>query len=183
MQLSLKSSCGNQQVGLWTFSQFPSRPPQVCMHQKRGKFSVITVSSSLKPEQGLPTDAQKNQVPSSFPPNTKYLDVCMHAQSDLMEYSLPASSVHRIFQAEILKCSCRALFQGIFLTQGSNPHLLHLQLWEADSLPLSHLGSPELKYSPHTLLQTTKCGYLVLKHGILFFPHDTRLSATPLTIY
>ena len=96
---------------------------------------------------------------------------------------LPASSVHRIFQAEILKCSCHALFQGIFLTQGSNPHLLHLHRWEADSLPLSHLGSPELKYSPHTLLQTMKCGFLVLKHGILFFPHDTRLSATPLTIY
>ena len=28
--------------------------------------------------------------------------------------------------------------QGIFLTQGSNPHFLHCQ---ADSLPLSHLGS------------------------------------------
>jgi len=31
------------------------------------------------------------------------------------------------------------LFQGIFLTQGSNPRLLHCQ---ADSLPLSHQGSP-----------------------------------------
>ena len=31
------------------------------------------------------------------------------------------------------------LLQGIFLTQGSNPRLLH---WQADSLPLSHLGSP-----------------------------------------
>ena len=28
--------------------------------------------------------------------------------------------------------------QGIFLTQGSNPHLLH---WKANSLSLSHLGS------------------------------------------
>ena len=81
MRLSLQLSCDNQQVGLWTFSQFPSRPPQVRMHQKQGKFSVMTVSSSLKPEQGLPTDAQKNQAPSSFPPNTKYLDVCVHAQS------------------------------------------------------------------------------------------------------
>ena len=34
---------------------------------------------------------------------------------------------------------CRLLLQGIFLTQGSNPRLLH---WQADSLPLSHLGSP-----------------------------------------
>ena len=31
--------------------------------------------------------------------------------------------------------------QGIFLTQGSNPCLLHFLHWQADSLPLSHLGS------------------------------------------
>ena len=31
------------------------------------------------------------------------------------------------------------LLQGIFLTQGLNPCLLH---WHADSLPLSHQGSP-----------------------------------------
>ena len=33
---------------------------------------------------------------------------------------------------------CHFLLQGIFLTQGSNPHLLH---WQADALPLSHLRS------------------------------------------
>ena len=27
---------------------------------------------------------------------------------------------------------------------GSKPHLLHLLLWQADSLPLNHLGSPYL---------------------------------------
>ena len=35
---------------------------------------------------------------------------------------------------------CHFLFQGIFPTQGSN---LHLLLWQADSLPLSQLGSPQ----------------------------------------
>ena len=35
--------------------------------------------------------------------------------------------------------ACHALFQGIFLTQGSNPHLLD---WQADCLTLSHQGSP-----------------------------------------
>ena len=30
---------------------------------------------------------------------------------------------------------CHFLLQGIFLTQGSNPHLLR---WQADSLPMSH---------------------------------------------
>ena len=34
---------------------------------------------------------------------------------------------------------CHFPLQGIFLTQGSNPHLLH---WQVDSLPLRHLGSP-----------------------------------------
>ena len=34
------------------------------------------------------------------------------------------------------------LFQGIFLTQGSNPCLLHLLHWQADSLPLFHLENP-----------------------------------------
>ena len=44
---------------------------------------------------------------------------------------------HGIFQARILEGSCLFLFQGIFPTQGENPHfcLLH---WQADSLPLSH---------------------------------------------
>ena len=36
---------------------------------------------------------------------------------------------------------CRILFQGSFLTQGSNPCLLH---WQADSLPLSQQGSPTI---------------------------------------
>ena len=34
------------------------------------------------------------------------------------------------------------LLQGIFLNQGSNPHLLSLLPWQMDSLPLCHLGSP-----------------------------------------
>ena len=37
---------------------------------------------------------------------------------------------------------CHCLLQGIFPTQGLNPHLLHLLHWQADSLPLSHQGSP-----------------------------------------
>ena len=33
-----------------------------------------------------------------------------------------------------------ALLQGIFSTQKSNPHLLHLLLWQVNSLSLCHLG-------------------------------------------
>ena len=37
--------------------------------------------------------------------------------------------------------SCHFLLQGIFLTQRSNLHLLHLWHWQGDSLPLHHQGS------------------------------------------
>ena len=35
---------------------------------------------------------------------------------------------------------CHFLLQGFFPTQGLNLHPLH---WQVDSLPLSHLGSPQ----------------------------------------
>ena len=40
---------------------------------------------------------------------------------------------------------CHLLLQQIFLTQGSNPCLLH---WQADSSPLSHQGSPKPMIHP-----------------------------------
>ena len=40
---------------------------------------------------------------------------------------------------------CQFLLQGIFPTQGLNPHLLH---WQADSLPLNHQGSPLILLDP-----------------------------------
>ena len=55
---------------------------------------------------------------------------------DPMDCSLPGSSIHRISQARILGWGCRFLLQGIFLTPGWNPCLLH---WQVDSLHLSDL--------------------------------------------
>ena len=37
---------------------------------------------------------------------------------------------------------CHALLQGIFLTEGSNLHLLCLLHWQVDSLPLVPPGKP-----------------------------------------
>ena len=45
-----------------------------------------------------------------------------------MDYSPPGFSVHGIFQARITGVGCPASLQGIFLTQGSNWHLLHLRV-------------------------------------------------------
>ena len=48
---------------------------------------------------------------------------------------------------------CHFLLQGIFPTQGLNMHLLH---WQADSLPLRHLGSP------------CHCLFIHLNHSLLY---------------
>ena len=40
---------------------------------------------------------------------------------------------------------CHALLQGIFSTQGSNPHLLHLLHWQVGSLPPAPPGKPPVK--------------------------------------
>ena len=71
--------------------------------------------------------------------------MCLVAQSCLtlchpMNCSPPSSSVHGIFfSGKNTGAGCHFFLQGIFLTQGSNPHLLH---WQAESIPQSHLGSP-----------------------------------------
>ena len=39
-----------------------------------------------------------------------------------MDCSLPGSSLHGVLQARILEWVCHFLPQGIFPTQGSNPH-------------------------------------------------------------
>ena len=53
-----------------------------------------------------------------------------------MDYSPPGSSVHGDSPGKNTRMGCHALFQGIFLTQGSNLHLLSLLHWQPNSLPL-----------------------------------------------
>ena len=61
------------------------------------------------------------------------------ALSDPMDYSPPGSSVHGIFQ------SCHFLLQGIFLNQGSNPHLLHWQTLAGRLFTTEPPGKPIFK--------------------------------------
>ena len=42
---------------------------------------------------------------------------------------------------------CHFLLQGIFLIQGSNPHLLCLSHWQAGSLPLALSGKPRMLWA------------------------------------
>ena len=60
---------------------------------------------------------------------------------DFMDCSLSGSSVHGIFSGKNTGVDCHFLLQGIFPTQGLNPFLLCLLLWQVDPLPLCDLGS------------------------------------------
>ena len=80
--------------------------------------------------------------------------VCVRAQPcltlcDPMDCSLSGSSVHGVSHTGM---SCRFFLQGIFLTQGSNLHLLQLLRWPVDSLPLAPPGS-RLSYIPIPIIQ------------------------------
>ena len=104
------------------------------------------------PYLGWPTQTPPETPETSAPqsPNTSPLlqgEGCMRAKSfqlcltlcDPMDYSPPGSSVHGDSPGKNTGVVCRAFLQGIFLTQRSNPCLLH---WQAGSLPQHHLGSP-----------------------------------------
>ena len=65
-----------------------------------------------------------------------------------MDCSPPGSSVHGILQARILQWVAIPFSRGISLTQGSHSSLLCFLHWQADSLPLCHLGIP------HTYIYT-----------------------------
>ena len=73
--------------------------------------------------------------------------VCMCSQSwpsvcDPMVCSPPGSSVPGISQARILEWVAIFLLQGVFPTQWSNPHLLHLLHWQVDSFTIAPPGKP-----------------------------------------
>ena len=70
--------------------------------------------------------------------HTKSLQSCV-TLCDPMDRSLPGFSVHGILQARILEQLAIPFSRGIFLTQGSNPGLLHCS---PVFYCLSHQGSP-----------------------------------------
>ena len=81
--------------------------------------------------------------------------LCLVAQAclplcDPMDCSPSGSSVHGDSPGKNTGVSCHALFQGIFLIQGSNPSLLHLLHWQVVSLPPASPGKP---FSPNMGIQ------------------------------
>ena len=64
---------------------------------------------------------------------------CLTLQSQVMYVACQASLAIGILQARLLEWAAILFCRRFFLTQESNPGVLQCQ---ADSLPLSHLGSP-----------------------------------------
>ena len=58
------------------------------------------------------------------------------SKSEVAQSCPTRSSVHGIFQVRVLEWGAISYSGGVFPTQGSKPCLLHLRLWQADSLPL-----------------------------------------------
>ena len=83
-----------------------------------------------------------HSLPCMSPASSVYACVFSHVQLFVtINCSPPGSSERGIFQARILEWVVISFSRGIFPTQGLNPHLLCLLHRQADSLPLSHLGS------------------------------------------
>ena len=77
--------------------------------------------------------------------------VCPVTQSCLMlhgamDCSLPGFSVDGILPGRNTAVGSHFLLQGIFLTQGSDLHLLYFLHWQTDSLPLVPPGKPVCLY-------------------------------------
>ena len=76
---------------------------------------------------------------------------CVHTLSHLQLFvtpwtvcSPPRSSVHGDSPGKKTAVGCHFHLHGIFPTQGWNPRLLP---WQADSLPMCHLGSPISRFT------------------------------------
>ena len=68
---------------------------------------------------------------------------CVRLFATLWTVARQAPLSMEILQARILEwVAMPSLLQGIFLTQGLNPHLLCLLHWQVSSLPLVPLGKP-----------------------------------------
>ena len=102
------------------------------------------LSSGIEPESPAAPTLQADSLPLSHwgsPKNTVVAKSCLTLlqHRGLQHFGLlcPWDSPGK--NTGVGKCF---LLQGIFLTQGSNPHLLHLLHWQADSWPLAPPGKP-----------------------------------------
>ena len=90
---------------------------------------------------------------------------------DSMDHSSPGSSVHGDSPGNNTGVDCHVLLQGIFPTQKSNPCLLHLLTWQADSLPSEPVGCVCQFYSSQLELSFLLC-FVLLTHDPYHIPYQ-----------
>ena len=90
---------------------------------------------------------------------TWYFDLYMH-------YKPSRSICPWDFPGKNTGVGCHFLYQGIFLTQGSNPHLLKLLHWQADSLTLHHLGGPQTLWNDSVQFSHSVVSDSLWAHGL-----------------
>ena len=79
---------------------------------------------------------------TSLYPSTVY-SVCSVAPNSAAQWTVACQvPLPMEFSRQEPGVVCHFLLQGIFLTQGSNPHLLCLLHWQVDSLQLAPMGIP-----------------------------------------
>ena len=126
--------------------------------QAQGK-SLIGPSRQLQPCEDSGSHSCRRS--RSGQEEVRISDVCMHAKSfqlcstlcNPMDCNLPGSSVLGIFQVSILEWVAMPSSRRSSRLQGSDPHLLCLLNWQADSLPLRHLGSPKFDTPPRQAIK------------------------------
>ena len=97
----------------------------------------------------VPSGKPKFGLWPNYLPDGVCVYVCVCALSQVQLFKTPRTIAHKApltqdFPGKNTGVCCHFFLQGIFLTQGWNPCLLH---WQADSLQLSHQGSPTLPSS------------------------------------
>ena len=79
--------------------------------------------------------------------------VCTQSLSHAQLFATPRPIPHQVplypwnFPGKKTAVGCHLLLQEIFLTQGLNPCILCLLLWQKDSLSPSHLGNPPFAFN------------------------------------
>jgi len=96
----------------------------------RGQRSVKALADYIRQQKSDPIQELHDLAEITTPDVSHWL---------LLDYYLPWFLCPWDFSDKNNGVCCHFLLQGIFLTQGSNPHLLY---WQGDSLLLSHQGSP-----------------------------------------
>ena len=104
----------------------------------------------MRKQTTVQNDLVQNLKNSKYPFTVYKTAGAMRAHSVVSDYLRPQGlGADRLlcpwnFPGKNTRVGCHFLLQGIFLTQGLNLYLLCLLHWQADSLPLRHLGSPAL---------------------------------------